>query len=95
MSEHGPPLAVWDTSQPGWAEWKYRQAASDWALAHGGDNDTYRYEIHQAASPYARIFRFARNEKGRFIDPGTGDAARAKPEMVILGELPPKHLMLR
>jgi hypothetical protein len=94
-SEHGTPLAVWDVSQPGWFEWKYHQAASDWALAHGGDDDTYRYEIHQAASPYARIFRYALNEKGRFFDPETGGAARAEPEMVTLDELPPGHLMLR
>jgi hypothetical protein len=92
------PLAVWDASahhaaggpdDPQWAQ------ICAWALAHGADDDTWRYEIWFLDGPSAAIHRYARNDGGyRYLDYLTGGGARLEPVMIPLGELPPQRLLV-
>jgi len=89
------PLAVWDANAPGYFRSPLREEAFAWAIAHAGaDEDTHRVEFFLADVPFARVFRYARDESGRrYLDPATGSPAEVAPTDVVLGELPPEHLM--
>ncbi len=90
-------IAIWDANGRGYGTgnqgWEYWEEASEWALAHGGDIDTHRYEIWLMDCPVARIFRYKLSEHGRrYIDLANGEPAQQPVRTEILSELPPPHL---
>jgi len=89
------PLAVWDAAVPSFFLSPLREEAFAWAIQHcGAGEDTHRIEFWLADVPFARVFRYARDEEGcRYRDPATGSPAEVAPADVVLGELPPEHLM--
>lgn len=90
-------IAIWDANRMGGpgtaAHGKLWDEIRAWALAHGADGDTHRYEIWMLDCPIARVLRYKRNDHGfRFIDYGDGEAAQQPAKVVILDELPPQRL---
>lgn len=96
------PLAAWGATELGvgwdrWHSWSRWFEAERWATEHGlagFDHATYRIEIYLVDAPFARVYRFARNDDGHlFADPATGRATLAEPVIVVLDELPPAELL--
>jgi hypothetical protein len=89
-------IAVWDASRrkaPGGWGCEHWAEICEWALFHGADIDTWRYEIWLMDTPIARILRYARNETGyRHIDATDGEIAQQRVQVLPLDELPPEHL---
>jgi hypothetical protein len=86
------PLAVWHADRY-WGRWKHMPEASQWARDHGWPvNDLYRIEFWLIDVPFARLFAFARNDKGKIYDSETHSPAVCAPVNVILDALPPEHL---
>jgi hypothetical protein len=93
------PLAVWDTRDHGFWERERRwwREVVDWAQVHIPEADrTYRAEFYLVDAPFARVFRYRDNSEGRrYLDPATGEPAVEEPAVVVLSELPPRHLMVK
>lgn len=89
------PLAVWDVHEENWPGPLWRERC-DWAQEHFPNRaeDVYRAEFYLADTPFVILFQYAEDEQGRrFYDPVTDDAAAREPVTLILGELPPAHLL--
>ena len=96
------PLAGWGATEPDvgwdrWHSWPHWREAEQWAMDRslvGGALLVYRIEFYLTDAPFARIYRFARNDGGHlFTDPATGKAALDKPVDVVLDSLPPADLL--
>jgi hypothetical protein len=76
-------IAIWDANRMGGpgtaAHGELWTEICHWALAHGADGDTHRYEIWMLDCPIARVLRYRRDAAGyRYIDPGDGEAAQQR-----------------
>ena len=93
MPEGPEPLGVWDASTFRFAGPDLARQVDQWVEAHlDPPHDLWRIEFY-ADPPRALVGRFRRNETGhKYVDPVTGEAALARPELVLLDELPPEHL---
>lgn len=97
MTTEPAPLAVWDASAAlMWcssAEQLLERTA--WAREHIPDvNRVYRVDFYLIDAPFAVLYRYRENTDGHiYYDPATDGPAKDEPVTVILGELPPAHLL--
>jgi hypothetical protein len=85
------PLAVWDSTEPGWCDEHWRER-TEWAVLHLDAEFTYRAEFYLIDAPFAVVHKFARNGDGRKWA-ANGEAMTEPPAILPLTELPPAHLV--
>lgn len=98
------PVAVWDATVPGWHAWPQWAEAEKWATdrelistERGHPRSmTYRIEFYLLDLPFARAYRYTCGPDGHVLAMCAGAEVvpmRARPADVILGDLPPRHLL--
>lgn len=95
------PLVVLDCREGIWPPPNLEEL-QDWLRSHGIEpDDTYRVEVYLIDTLFARIFQYARNERGRHYcsndhghldDPDRCVIARREPYTVPLACMPPEFL---
>jgi hypothetical protein len=89
------PLGVWDSREEHWYGPRWREMSA-WAQEHfpGRAANVYRAEFYLIDAPFAVLHSFKENSEGRrYLDTATGEPAIEEPFTLVLGELPPNHLL--